>query len=96
MKKYYYKNTEGFSNTYALTYTETAEEDAKVLSEGYERITRKEAERLCKAEREREVYDSAFSGYADSVILPCWYPVRDRDWRNDSNMVLNGCIVERM
>ena len=96
MKKYYTKNTLGFANTYAVVYAETDAEQAMATAEGYEQITRKEAVKLCRAEREREQFDSAFSGYADSVILPISYPVDRLDWRNDPRMRLNGCIVERV
>ena len=95
MKKYWHKNTLGFSNTYDLVYTETEQEEQQALAEGYERITRKEAERLCAAERDREHWDSSFSGYASSVILPIWYPATSRDWRDDHRMTRNGYIVER-
>lgn len=83
MKKYFYKNTMGFSNTYELAYTETEKEEERALVEGFERITRKEAERLCRAERDRVQYEHFNSGYADSVILPIWYPATSRDWRDD-------------
>lgn len=95
MKKFFYKNTSGFANTYDLVYTETEKEEEKVIAEGYERITRKEAERLCRAERDREQYEPSNSGYASSVILPVWYPAAERDWQDDSRVVLNGYIVER-
>ena len=95
MRKYYKLNTLGFANTYNLIYTETPEQDSRALASGYERITRKEAERLCAAEVDREKHDTAFSGCASSVILPVWYQAAERDWRDDSRMVKNGYIVER-
>ena len=95
MNKYYIKYTRDFANTYALVYTETATEEEKAAAEGYQRITRKEAERLCRAERYREQYDPSFAGYASDVILPYGYPATERDWRNDSRMALRGYIVER-
>lgn len=95
MKKYFYKNTMGFGNTYELAYTETDKEEERALAEGFERITRKEAEQLCRAERDREQYEPSNSGYADSVVLPIWYPATSRDWQDDSRVVLNGYIVER-
>lgn len=94
MKKYYIKNNYGFANTYTLVYTETPEQDEQALACGYERITRKEAERLCARENDRRTFDSSFSGFASNVILPIWYPVMDRDWRNDHRMALNGYIVD--
>ena len=96
MRKYYKLNTMGFANTYDLVYTETDEQEQKAIAAGYERITRKEAEQLCRIEKDREQYDQAFSGYASTVILPIWYPATERDWRNDHRMVMNGYIVEKM
>lgn len=96
MKKFWKKNTLGFANTYALVYTETTNEEQQALSEGYDRITRKEAESLCRAERDRREHDEAFSGFADSVVLPIWYPVNDHDWRNDWHMEQHGYIVEKI
>jgi hypothetical protein len=95
MKKYYIKRGE-FANMYDVVYAETEAETAQAEAEGYERITRKEAEHLCRAEREREQYDAAFSGYASSEILPISYPADARDWRDDRHMALNGYIVERI
>ena len=59
MKNYYYVNYySDFANTYTL-----AKAPANVtLPEGWGRITRKEAERLARRERERARYDAAFSG----------------------------------
>lgn len=94
MKKYYVRYYKDFSNTYDLRYTETPEEELAAKQKGYERIPRKEAERLCSAENYRRKHDEAFSGYADNVILPFSYP-DDRDWRNDRRMYLDGYIVCR-
>ena len=76
MKKYYVNYYRNFGNTYNLISVEQS--DAADLaafkkltaSADYERITLKEAEALCKAERDRSKYDPAFSGYADSTIVP--------------------------
>ena len=95
MKKYFVKHTLDFANTYDLVYTETEAEEALAASEGYERITRKAAEQLCRAERDREQYDPSFAGYASDVILPYGYPATERDWRDDARMALHGYIVER-
>ena len=94
MKKHYWVRRGDFANQYTLGYTETAEQEEWAEQAGCERITRKEAEQLCRDERYRERHDSAFSGYADSVILPVWYPA-DRDWRDDPKCTLCGYIVER-
>ena len=39
-------------------------------SENAERITRREAEQLCRRENERRKYEQSFSGYASNVITP--------------------------
>ena len=92
MKRYYAKYYLDFSNTYNLAYAETESEEKQAKEQGYERITRKEAEHLCALENQRRKDDPAFSHYADTVILPIGY---DDYWRNDRNMVLSGYIVER-
>ena len=63
MKRYFVKYGD-FRNQYALRYIEgdTAAPD------GWERITRKEAKALAKAERDRRKENPAFSGYADAEI----------------------------
>ena len=95
MKKYFKQNYLNFSNTYDLVYTETQEQEKQAITKGYVRITRKEAERLCRAEIDRRKEDPAFSGYASTEILPIWYPTMERYWRNDRRMVQKGYIVER-
>lgn len=92
MKRYYVKYYLDFSNTYNLAYTETEAEEKQAKEQGYDRITRKEAERLCALENQRRKQDPAFAYHADAVILPIGY---DDDWRNDSNLTLDGYIVER-
>lgn len=92
MKRYCVKYYLDFSNTYNLAYTEIEAEEKQAKEQGYERITRKEAERLCAQEIQRRKQDPAFAYSADSVILPIGY---DDDWRNDRRMVLDGYIVER-
>lgn len=94
MRKYFVRYY-GFSNVYDVAYTETKEEEKEAVSTGWERIRRKMAEGLCKAEVDRQAYDSAFAGYAPTVILPLHYPAEKRDWRNDPGMVLHRYIAER-
>ena len=95
MKRKYYVRKGDFANVYSLGYADTDAEIAMAESGDWEQITRKEAERLCRAERTRQKEEPAFSGYADDVILPISYPAADRDWRNDRCVYLNDCIVER-
>lgn len=90
MKKYYatYGN---FANQYRLYWAEGKEME-KCLPECAERITKKEAMRLCRGERWRRKYDQAFSGYADAMI----YPANDRDLCVGWNAVsYDGYVVER-
>ena len=56
----------GFANCYDLWYCPSGE----VVPDGWERITRREAVRLCAAERRRRKADPAFSGYAPEFIFP--------------------------
>lgn len=69
MKKYFVRYG-NFGNVYSLVWTEDEKTEKVVLSHGFERITRKQAEKLCALENYRRKHDSAFSGYASSVILP--------------------------
>ena len=94
MKKYYAKYY-GFSDTYDVVYVENKEEEKKAISEGWGRISRKLAIRLCVTEKSRRKHDQAFSYYAPTVILPINYPEDGSDWRNDASMELHGYIVER-
>lgn len=73
MKKYYIRYWRDFANTYDLCYCETLEEEKRAVSAGFERITRKEAERKCANERFTRKYDPAFSGYGDIDIKPWKY-----------------------
>ena len=68
MKKYYIKNKRGFANTYLIVYTETKIQDEKAEKEGYERISKIEAEKLCKAEKDRRKYNPMSAGYASVKI----------------------------
>lgn len=66
MKKYFVKYGK-FGNTYTLCYTE---DGSKPSGEGWEQITRKEAEALARAEARRRKDDPYFSGYADAWVFP--------------------------
>lgn len=90
MKKYYVHYWNSFSNTYTLCWAESAEQMEEAEKNGYERITRKQAEKLCSDEIYRRKTDYAFSGYADSVILPYGH---DGDWINDRRVYKDGHII---
>ena len=68
MKKYFIVRGD-FGNVYALFWADGPEME-KLLPEGAERITRKEAERLAAAENYRKKYEKSASGYADNAIFP--------------------------
>ena len=91
MRKYFVKYGE-FANTYSVCYTENESEETQAIERGMERITRKEAERLCARESERRKENPAFSGYASDVILPFGY---DGDWRNDRRLGKIGRLIAR-
>ena len=91
MRKYFVKYGE-FRNTYDLRYTENIAEEAEAIGQGFERISRKEAEMLCTRESERRKENPAFSGYAPDVILPFEY---DGDWTNDRTMEKIGRLIDR-
>ena len=76
--KYFIKRGE-FYNHYNLAYVNSDRDEELALAAGYERITRKEAERLASAERRRRKDDPSFAGYADAYIYP--YGV-DEDFEN--------------
>ena len=91
MRKYYINYYCDFGNTYNLAYTDTDAQAAEAEANGWERITRKQAESKCADENRARKTDPAFSGYADSLIYPYGY---DCDWRNDRHAEKNGCIIE--
>lgn len=91
MKRYYVKYYNNFCNTYNLAWAETTEQIAIAEKNGMERITRKQAEKLCSDENYRRKTDYNFSGFASSIILPIDY---NDDWMNDRLMHKNGYIVE--
>lgn len=91
MRKYFVKYGE-FRNTYDVCYVENELEEAQAIEQGFERISRKDAEKLCIRESERRKEDPAFSGYASDVILPFEY---DGNWTNDGTMEKIGRLIER-
>lgn len=91
MKRYYIKYYNDFSNAYNLVWAETPEQIAMAEADGigWERISRREAEKKCSAENERRKYDCSFSGYADSAIYPIDY---DGCAVNDPRMYKDGYL----
>jgi hypothetical protein len=95
MKKYYVRYWKDFANTYSLFYTENSEQE-KLLPENAERITRKEAEQLCRDENYRRKSDQAFSHFADNLIFPIDFNA-DVEYAYDENrFYIDGFIVNRV
>lgn len=78
MKKFFVRYTADFGNTYDLCYTEDGSEP-----EGYERITRKEAEGKARAEARRRKDDPSFAYYAPEYITP-YFPGDDGEKAEDA------------
>ena len=93
MKRYFVHYYRDFGNTYNLYWTDSPEME-NVLPSGAEQITRRQAEALARAERDRRQYDEYFSGYASDAIFPADYP-QDKDIRNDLRYKLRGYIWNR-
>ncbi len=69
MKHYYIHFPNNFRNQYALFSVEAgSEQEQELKRRGFERITRKEAEAECRAEKARRKDDPYFSGYAPTKI----------------------------
>ena len=91
MRKYFIHYYRDFGNTYNLAYTDTDAQAAEAEANGWDRITRKQAESKCADENRARKTDPAFSGYADSLIYPYGY---DCDWCNDRHAEKVGYIIE--
>ena len=76
MKKYYVIRGE-FANTYKVYSAENEETIARLSEAGAERITKKEADALCKAERDRRSWNGNYGYASDRIIdaesgFPIW------------------------
>ena len=100
MKRYFVKYYADFANTYHVVYTVDKKQAAQALAAGYEQITRAHAEALCRAERDRVKYDTAFAGRASDVIAPFdLFDQLDRcqeDPNNERRFRRVGYILERV
>lgn len=96
MKKQYFVWLGDFGNVYSLYWAETAEQIKLAKENGYTRITRRQAEKLCVEENDRRNYDSNFSGYADNLIYPVDYEGGHSasELYNHRNVFRNGYLVE--
>ena len=69
MKHYYIRYPRNFYNEYTLfSVNAGTPSEAELKRRGFERITRKEAERKCREERDRREYNRSFSGHAPLEI----------------------------
>lgn len=94
MKKTYYIWNGDFGNVYNLYWAETAEQIKLAEKNGYTRITRSQAEKLCAEENNRRKYDGNFAYYADNLIFPVDCDECERD-RNNRSLYVDGYIVKR-
>lgn len=92
-RKRYFVKRGNFGNIYSLFWTDSPEMETK-LPDGAERITRAEAIKLCRDERQRRKHDRAFAYYADAQVYPAGYP-DDSDISADRRYTLSGYIWER-
>ena len=80
MKKQYYVWHGDFGNVYNLYWAETPEQIKLAEKNGYTRITRRQAEKLCAEENNRRKFDGNFSCYADNLIFPVDYEGIHAQW----------------
>lgn len=78
MKSYWIRHGR-FANEYSLVYCDSSILEEQAAADGYERITRREAEQYASSERRRRKENPSFSGYATQYIYP--YGV-DADFEN--------------
>lgn len=95
MRKKFYVWNGDFGNVYNLFWAETPEQIKLAEKNGYTRITRRQAEKLCAEENDRRKYDSNFSGYADNLIFPVDCDECERDLWNNRSLYVDGYIVKR-
>lgn len=67
MKKCFVMRT-NYANAYRVAATDDVVTSCQMLAEGWERITLKEANALCKRERERRRDEPMSAGYASAKI----------------------------
>lgn len=95
MKKQYYVWYGDFGNVYNLFWAETPEQVKLAEENGYTRITRRQAEKLCAEENNRRKFDGNFSGYADNLIFPIDCDEYERDLLNNRSLYVDSYIVNR-
>ena len=93
--KHYFVKYFGFGNAYHVGYTRNAAEVEQVEALGYERITRKEAERLCACENGRRRADPSSAYFANNILCPICECIEDEDTFYRCYRV-QGYIAERI
>ena len=75
--KHYFVKYGDFANSYHVCCCESTDAEVNVTlrNEGYERITRKEAEALCRRERERRRETPSCARYATAYIQEAYFGV---------------------
>lgn len=95
--KTYFIRCGDFANIYDLAWADNREDVSWLVSNNFERCTRREAENYARRERYCRKHDQAFSGYASTSIYPAkFYRVPDYDadiWLH-RNCELKGLIYE--
>lgn len=86
---YFVKYDNGFGNAYGLCYAPAG----APAPEGWERITRKEAIKLCVEERDRVRDNPAFGGHASTKILPLDVAMLPHEAYIDVDYTYHGYIV---
>lgn len=94
MKKYYVVYTDNFANTYNLYWTDSAEME-KMLPDGAEQISRKEAIALAAREKRARKENPNFSGYASDTIYPADYDDAKAPFIDRYYTLVDGYILEK-
>lgn len=70
MNHYYIFYPRNFSNEYKLYSVEAGSKaEQELIEKGFYRTTRKEAEKLCRAERQARRDNPSFSGFAPAYVV---------------------------
>lgn len=93
MKKYWFKS-HGFANSYDIVWTDNSLDAKDAEDWGYERISRKDMERMCANERYRRKVDQSCSGYAPAEVYPIWFADAYREGAIRNVDHTSGYIVE--
>ncbi len=95
--KTYFIRWGDFSNVYDLAWADNKADISWLVSQHFERCTRREAEYRARRERDRRKYDQAFVYYASDAIRPAKFyqvPAYDAGTWLYRNCELKGLIFE--